>query len=1099
MGFFCVLCVARAIGSFRHTVCAATKCPNARGRRARAPAAGGPRARPRARRRRDAADRDARPATRGRARTTAPRARAQRASRWDATRRRRAMGRRRPATAARAIVGAVLALASVAVPARGAFSVMPSTGTGTTVTYAGTAAFRERVVDACGTCGGDGAACQGCDGVTNSGKVFDACGACGTACDKSDTSITCTFNATCEDCASVTGGAATTDACGNCKAPTDATFSREGVPDHHLGGCVGCDGVANSGAVMDVCGVCGGNGCSGTDPSLWSWCCDCAGVAFGTSTQDLCCECVDGASYYPNGVKPAEHTQIENLWTQGQEAFAAAAATMTTFRALVEPRHKAAAQTLYEQAEQAFKDAWALVATQAAVPGTTMCYPELTALPQVTNNRDACGVCKGQLSSCLGCATSATPLPVGPLEGLYPDDCDVCGGSTEVDVCGICGGSSNGLDCVGCDGIVASGKVQDACYDSDDTRMYSIDAVSGAKTLLVQVGEVGSGCSDPDAFITACAAGGGGCCGCDGVPNSGKTLDACGSCLAADATDRKTNANACEEIFLVKLPSGVVIGPFTKEQIRGGSLTYTESSTNTETIYTIEPDSQIANAAVIDVTESVEYGYTSVEQEYLDSWQSIFVSGRADVISSTSVPNTVNTVVVTGSRVTNTSEYQALQVKPEFVGVIYPFCTGATYRAGHRLHGKKTGSNYLGIITTSASMPEDWTEAQSRLDRDWNPYSERVLDYVAEWADQRCTCVADWRTEPEPVPPTCERVWLQASEEKKSSKMERSWASGSWRVTGGWWTQDFGQKTTTTQNAARGPRRIDSFGTLRTRLSRTASQETDELGACDYKALRVIDPVRNASGAVWYPQQQQVAQGFNVTFKFMITQPTVTCDYAESVSGAFVQSLHTKLYEKCTTSGGDGFAFVIRDDSASAPGATDIGFDGPGLGYGGITNSIAFEFDTVFTAAYNEPRESHVAIHTRGKSPNTAHSAASLATVALDGSVPTTSITDGQIHEVFITYKPNITSEEMFFAIESGEITGLSTALSAHTADSLGVVSVYLDDMSSPLMSVPFNIESILRDSATSGSAWVGFTAATGDLWQAVDILEWNMTSVSVS
>ena len=146
---------------------------------------------------------------------------------------------------------------------------------------------------------------------------------------------------------------------------------------------------------MDVCGVCGGNGCSGTDPSLWSWCCDCAGVAFGTSAQDLCCECIDGASYYPNGVKPAEHTQIENLWTQGQEAFAAAAATMTTFRALVEPRHKAAAQTLYEQAEQAFKDAWALVATQAAVPGTTMCYPELTALPQVTNNRDACGVCRG--------------------------------------------------------------------------------------------------------------------------------------------------------------------------------------------------------------------------------------------------------------------------------------------------------------------------------------------------------------------------------------------------------------------------------------------------------------------------------------------------------------------------------------------------------------------------------------------------------------------------------------------------------------------------------------------------------------------------------
>lgn len=53
--------------------------------------------------------------------------------------------------------------------------------------------------------------------------------------------------------------------------------------DYYFGGCVGCDGVVNSGVVMDVCGVCGGNGCSGTDSSLWSWCCDCVGVVFGMS------------------------------------------------------------------------------------------------------------------------------------------------------------------------------------------------------------------------------------------------------------------------------------------------------------------------------------------------------------------------------------------------------------------------------------------------------------------------------------------------------------------------------------------------------------------------------------------------------------------------------------------------------------------------------------------------------------------------------------------------------------------------------------------------------------------------------------------------
>ena len=111
-------------------------------------------------------------------------------------------------------------------------------------------------------------------------------------------------------------------------------FERAGVPNYHLGGCVGCDGVPNSGAVLDECGVCGGNGCAGDDPSLWGWCCDCAGVAFGKNTRDLCCVCVDSESYYPNGVKPDAHVRIESLWKQGQRAFGEAQALMEDFKTL---------------------------------------------------------------------------------------------------------------------------------------------------------------------------------------------------------------------------------------------------------------------------------------------------------------------------------------------------------------------------------------------------------------------------------------------------------------------------------------------------------------------------------------------------------------------------------------------------------------------------------------------------------------------------------------------------------------------------------------------------------------------------------------------
>ena len=946
------------------------------------------------------------------------------------------------------------------------------------VTYAGSASFRALARDACGTCDGDGAGCRGCDGAANSGAVFDACGGCGTACDRaSDPS--CAFNSTCADCAGNAGGNAVVDACGTCTTPTNETFSRAGVPNYHLGGCVGCDGVPNSGAVLDECGVCGGNGCAGEDPSLWSWCCDCAGVAFGGNTRDLCCVCVDSESYYPNGIKPDVHVQIESLWKQGQEAFREAQTLMTDFKALPFPKKRIEAQDLYANAKQAYDDAWALVEEQRAVE-TSMCYPTPSSQPATSNaQRDACGVCGGQLEACEGCAIDKTP--VGPLGGVYPDDCGLCqAGDLDVDVCGVCKGTSDGSTCLGCDGIIASGKVQDACFGSSDSRMDPS-----------AIGQVGSGCSDPVEFKAACDAGGGGCCGCDGVPNSGKTLDACGTCLAANDAARQENANLCTRIYLVKLPSGVIIGPYTADQIASGSLEFVEASTNEVTTYTIQPDSLIANAAEVEIVESLVYGETSVEQEYLDSWQSIFVAGRDDIISSTSVPSSDNVVVVKSRRLTNTSNYEELQVKAEFIGVIYPFCTGSTYRRTHRLHGKKTNDNYLGIYTNSEAMPDDWEYAKGRKDQAWNDFDERILDSVEEWADQRCTCAADWRTDPEPVPPTCERVWLESRFSKLDASMERSAASGSWKVSGGWWTQDYGQKTQSTQTADRGPRRIDSFGTLRTQTSASDDEGTRELGACDYKAMRVIDDTKNATGAFWHRQRQEVTRGFNVTFKFMVTQATQTCDFVQSVSGAFVQSIHTTMYEKCVTTGGDGFAFVIRDDKDAVPGATDVGAGGPFLGYGGIPYSIAFEFDTVYTPDFNEPRESHVAIHTRGKSANTAHASASLASVALDGSVSDSSINDGLVHEVHIRYTPDISVDDMFFAIESGEITGLSTALSAHTADTLGVLAVHLDDDVVPLMSVPFAVESILRDGHTD--AWVGFTASSGELWQAVDVLEWSV------
>ena len=61
----------------------------------------------------------------------------------------------------------------------------------------------------------------------------------------------------------------------------------------------------------------------------------------------------------------------------------------------------------------------------------------------------------------------------------------------------------------------------------------------------------------------------------------------------------------------------------------------------------------------------------------------------------------------------------------------------------------------------------------------------------------------------------------------------------------------------------------------------------------------------------------------------------------------------------------------------------------------------------------------------------------------------------------------------------------------------MGTLQIYVDDMNSPLLALPLNLDSSLH--LNSGRAWVGFTAATGEeRWQVHDILRWDFTSLRV-
>jgi hypothetical protein len=136
-----------------------------------------------------------------------------------------------------------------------------------------------------------------------------------------------------------------------------------------------------------------------------------------------------------------------------------------------------------------------------------------------------------------------------------------------------------------------------------------------------------------------------------------------------------------------------------------------------------------------------------------------------------------------------------------------------------------------------------------------------------------------------------------------------------------------------------------------------------------------------------------------------------------------------------------------------------------GLGYSGIPNSLAVEFDTVQNppadfalGTKGDPNENHVSVHTRGTEPNSANTDFSLGfTSQTTPAIPL--FADGRVHTTKVAYMP-------------------------------GTLRVFLDDMTKPVLTVPVDLGTKL--SLDNGQAWVGLTAATGRRFQAHDILSFS-------
>ena len=188
------------------------------------------------------------------------------------------------------------------------------------------------------------------------------------------------------------------------------------------------------------------------------------------------------------------------------------------------------------------------------------------------------------------------------------------------------------------------------------------------------------------------------------------------------------------------------------------------------------------------------------------------------------------------------------------------------------------------------------------------------------------------------------------------------------------------------------------------------------------------------ASAAWYRTRQHVADGFDTTFDFQVSN-----------------------------GGADGLAFVIHNDN---DGLETVGTGGCSMGYGDISKAVVIEFDTYqngfYCAENQDPNDNHIGIISGGTG----------------------------VVQPRHTIQYNLATETLPSSINLKQ--GFHTARVRYVvpeAATTGILEVYINDLTRPFLTTTLNLET--KIGLTDGTAWVGFMAGTGTTAANHDIANW--------
>ena len=255
--------------------------------------------------------------------------------------------------------------------------------------------------------------------------------------------------------------------------------------------------------------------------------------------------------------------------------------------------------------------------------------------------------------------------------------------------------------------------------------------------------------------------------------------------------------------------------------------------------------------------------------------------------------------------------------------------------------------------------------------------------------------------------------------------------------------------------------------------------EAAAIAGCSNR-IRLTPSHPSKAGSVFYESRVPILRGFETSFTWQITDQSVEC--VDHVDKAY----STEKHKACAVRGGDGFAFVIHGDPEEA---NAMGGDGEQLGYGGIRNSLAIEFDTwtnTDTQGSDDVFTDHISIHSGG--PLLANS--SNQSTAL-GYWRQHNVADGKVHRCRIQFLPYV--ETRYYELMTANEQLLPYLKDNGEGRRIGTLAIFVDGGISedrPMLAIPINL-SLLLDVPQS-LAYVGFTASTGRRWETHDILNWE-------